>query len=170
MILLQAALFVGLFVGFVAGLGRANLLAGWTQTGGWWLLLPSTWYAAPLAPEPLGPATALLVASVLLALAILWFAPFPSKSASLGTSSLTGTLLRPSPRCCAASGCVLPNALCSTGSYTALPAEKDYGLRTYPLLAIPLAFLFLGAEGTKPEGQGLLAILSFAPLTYPPIL
>ncbi|MEZ6003141.1 MAG: hypothetical protein R3F17_12815 [Planctomycetota bacterium] len=170
LILLQAALFVGLFVGFVAGLGRANLLAGWTQTGGWWLLLPSTWYAAPLAPEPLGPATALLVASVLLALAILWFAPFPSKSASLGTSSLTGTLLRPLAALLRRIWVRPAERPVFDWIYTALPAEKDYGLRTYPLLAIPLAFLFLGAEGTKPEGQGLLAILSFAPLTYLPIL
>lgn len=53
----------------------------------------------------------------------------------------------------------------------ALPKEREFVLRTYPMLGIPLAFLLAGAGGAKPETrEGLLALLCFTPATYLPVL
>jgi len=170
LVLVQAVLFVGLFVGFVGGLGRADMLSGWNQASGAWLALPSVWFAAPLAPNPHSLATAIGLGAFALSIAALALAPFPQKAAAIGTQTLLGQILGP-VAAMARRFWVRPDERpIFDWIYHGLPAEKDFGLRTYPLMAIPFAFLFLGADGTRPEGLGLLAILSFAPLTYLPIL
>ncbi len=170
LVFLQAALFVSLFVVFVGGLGRAGELSGWTHAQGAWLALPSVWLAGPLAPDPTALATWLGLGALLLAVVILFTAPFPQKAQAVGTQSVLGTLLLPL-RALARRAWVRPaERPIFDWIYAGLPAEKDFGLRTYPLMAIPFAFLFLGASGTQPDGVGLLAILAFAPLTYLPIL
>ncbi len=170
LVLLQAMLFVGMFVGFATALGQASKLSEWQETSGVWLALPSTWVAAPLAPNALGTATYLLFAFCALSAIILHWAPFPPSSSSQGTRSLLGQFLRPL-RSLASKLWVRPKELpIFDWIFEGLPAEKDFALRTYPLMAIPLAFLFLGAEADTVQGQGLLAILCFSPLTYLPIL
>ncbi len=170
LVLLQAMLFVGMFVGFATTLGQASMLSNWTETSGAWLFLPSTWFAGPLAPNALGTATYLLLGFIGLSAAILHWAPFPPSVAAHGTRSLLGTALRPL-RALASAIWVRPKEQpIFDWIYEGLPAEKDFALRTYPLMAIPLAFLFLGADASSQQGQGLLAILCFAPLTYLPIL
>ena len=55
--------------------------------------------------------------------------------------------------------------------WQALPKEREFVLRSYPMLGIPLAFLVAGAsdsEGWKREG--LLALLCFTPGVYLPVL
>ena len=47
---------------------------------------------------------------------------------------------------------------------------RDFVVRAYPLIAIPLAFLFLGADPDDPRGMGLTAILLFSPAIYLPVL
>ena len=55
--------------------------------------------------------------------------------------------------------------------FDALPLEREFVLRTYPMFGIPLAFLVAGARGeTGPGHDGLLAVLLFTPATYLPIL
>ncbi|MEM8711990.1 MAG: hypothetical protein AAGG01_13655, partial [Planctomycetota bacterium] len=54
--------------------------------------------------------------------------------------------------------------------YEALPAEREFVLRTYPLVAAPLLFLALGADPSKLEGEGLFALLLFAPAAYLPFI
>jgi hypothetical protein len=54
--------------------------------------------------------------------------------------------------------------------YDALPAERDFVMRAYPLLAVPLAFLILGGENTDMRSEGLLALLMFTPAIYLPVL
>jgi hypothetical protein len=54
--------------------------------------------------------------------------------------------------------------------YDALPAERDFVTRTYPLAAIPLAFLLLGAESGSARGEGLFSLLLFTPAAYLPLL
>jgi hypothetical protein len=54
--------------------------------------------------------------------------------------------------------------------YHALPSEQDFVTRAYPLLAVPLAFLLLGADGSSARDEGLLALLLFAPAVYLPLL
>ncbi|MFT5199835.1 MAG: hypothetical protein ACI87O_002509 [Planctomycetota bacterium] len=170
LVLLQAMLFVGMFVGFATALGQASRLTGWNETGGVWLFLPSTWFAAPLAPNALGPASYLLIGFVLLCAGILHWAPFPPSASAHGTRSLLGIILSPL-RSLARVIWVQPKERpIFDWIFEGLPAEKDFALRTYPLMAIPLAFLFLGADPSTVQGQGLIAILCFAPLTYLPIL
>jgi hypothetical protein len=53
----------------------------------------------------------------------------------------------------------------------ALPLERDFVLRTYPMVGLPLAFFLAGAKGDAgPEREGLLAVLLFTPAIYLPIL
>lgn len=53
----------------------------------------------------------------------------------------------------------------------ALPLERDFILRTYPMVGLPLAFFLAGAKGDAgPEREGLLAVLLFTPAIYLPIL
>ena len=170
LVLLQAGLFVSLFVLFVGGLGRADELTGWSDARGGWLALPSVWFAGPLAPNPWAPATWLALGAGFLAIAGLGGAPFPQKAQAVGTQSVLGTVLAPVYHVARKVWVRPQERPIFDWIYAGLPAEKDFGLRTYPLMAIPFAFLFLGADGQQPEGQGLLAILAFAPLTYLPIL
>jgi hypothetical protein len=55
--------------------------------------------------------------------------------------------------------------------YDALPLEREFVLRAYPMIAIPLAMLFAGSRGASGlERDGLIAVLLFTPATYLPIL
>jgi hypothetical protein len=55
--------------------------------------------------------------------------------------------------------------------FDALPKEREFVLRAYPLLAVPIAFLWLGARGESPRAQeGWLALLLFLPGAYLPLL
>lgn len=55
--------------------------------------------------------------------------------------------------------------------YDALPLEREFVLRTYPMIAIPLAMLFAGSGGSDVVVRdGLVALLMFTPATYLPIL
>lgn len=58
--------------------------------------------------------------------------------------------------------------------YLALPREREVALRTYPLLGIPLAFLWVGASGPPGEHASwradLLALLLFTAGVYLPLL
>ena len=53
--------------------------------------------------------------------------------------------------------------------FDALPKEREFVLRSYPLIGIPLAFLLVGA-GDSDKREGLLTLLLFTPGTYLPIL
>jgi len=53
----------------------------------------------------------------------------------------------------------------------ALPLERDFVLRTYPMVGMPLAFFFIGAKGDAgPERELLLSVLLFTPAIYLPVL
>jgi hypothetical protein len=58
--------------------------------------------------------------------------------------------------------------------YRALPREKDFALRTYPMLGIPLAFLWIGATAAPAGEDGwradVLALLLFTGGIYLPLL
>lgn len=55
--------------------------------------------------------------------------------------------------------------------FDALPLEREFVLRTYPLIAIPLAMLFAGASThDRLARDGLMAVLLFTPATYLPVL
>jgi hypothetical protein len=55
--------------------------------------------------------------------------------------------------------------------FDALPLEREFVLRTYPMIAIPLAMLFAGSGGSDTiVRDGLVAVLLFTPATYLPVL
>ncbi|MDZ4773613.1 MAG: hypothetical protein SGI72_10810 [Planctomycetota bacterium] len=55
--------------------------------------------------------------------------------------------------------------------FDALPLEREFVLRTYPMIAIPLAMLFAGSGGSDEVARdGLVAVLLFTPATYLPVL
>ena len=54
--------------------------------------------------------------------------------------------------------------------HDALPLERDFVLRTYPMVGLPLAFFLAGAKGDAGGREGLLAVLLFTPALYLPVL
>jgi hypothetical protein len=170
LVLLHTLTFVVVLVGFSTGLGQLRALAAVTEPGGALLLLPSIWFAALLPGGPGGAAlllgwSALVVTGVLLALA-----PFPPAPEARRTGTPLGLLLEPVRRL-AAKVWVRPAERASFEFlWDALPAERDFVARAYPLLAVPLTFLLLGAGGDSLQARGLLAIAIFAPAIYLPVL
>jgi hypothetical protein len=51
----------------------------------------------------------------------------------------------------------------------ALPAERDFAIRAWPLGIAPLALLGIGADPSTLHGQGLFALVAFAPAAYLPV-
>lgn len=168
--LLHTLTFVLVLVGFAAGLGQLGSLATLDQPSGLLLWVPAAWYAALVPGGPGGPALELGLGALVATAAILALAPFPPPPKARRTGSALAYLLTPVRRL-AARVWVRPTERASFEFvWDALPAERDFVARAYPLLAVPLAFLLLGAEGGSERGEGLLAIALFAPAIYLPIL
>jgi len=167
---LQTGVFLGVLVGLLAGLRRLPALAELTGAEPALAAVPQAWFAAwlaPAAPASLGLAAAAAAAAAAVALAL---APFPPAPRARSTRSPVAVLLRPA-RALAERLWVRPPERGPFGLvYDALPAERDFVVRTYPLVAAPLLFLALGAEPDTVEGEGLFALLLFAPAAYLPFV
>jgi len=161
-----ACLRIAPWLGAVAA-GRAP----WPAGLGW---LPPAWLARSLGPAPEGAALppvwagpALALAAVALLLAVTPASP----PAGRRSTTVLGRLLAPA-RALAARAWVRreergPFELV----YAALPMEREFVLRTYPMVGIPLAFLLIGARAEAgPQREGLLALLLFTPAVYLPVL
>jgi hypothetical protein len=176
LVLVQTALFAGVIIALVIGPSRIGALAGarGPHTSGapdlaaW----PPAWFAAVIAPGPLSwswrwaaPACALAAALALLLVPAAKDSP-PSKG-----RSLLALLLEPLRRLAGRTWVRRGERASFELVYDALPREGEFVIRTYPLVAVPLAFLALGARG-EGEGarEGLLALLLFTPGLYLPIL
>jgi len=170
LVLVQTLVFAGVVIGAATGLrSLPRLLELSAEPGGLLRLLPPAWFAAPLALVPLdalwtwtGPCV--LVASA----ALLVVLPAPPAGAVRADAPLLGRLLAP-VRALAVRAWVRADERASFHLvFDALPKEREFVLRTYPLIAVPLAFLLLGA---RDQGDsGLVALLLFTPATYLPIL
>lgn len=171
----QTFVVVGVVVGFVRVLRAVPLLASierWGDDLGLLAFYPLTWFSLGLGAHPLA----------------VQFVPYV-----LGLGALTVLLLVPPPR--------VPSAT-SRGALAAIlrparllaqrlwvrsderpafdlvfdgaPKEREFVLRTYPLIGIPLAFLLasvMGDDGADArEREGLLSLLLFGTGTYLPIL
>ena len=169
LVLLQTAVFCMVLVGFAAGLRYLPQLAATAHVDGAWLTYPPAWFAALTAGvEGTAPLLGLLAAAF--AAATLILAPFPPPPRARRTSTPMSVLLYPL-RVLARRLWVRPEERASFELlYEALPAERAFVARTYPLFAVPLAFMLLGAEQGTAKGEGLLALLAFMPVTYLPIL
>lgn len=169
LVLVQTALFAGVVVGAVLGLRWLPELARLEAPLERATLFPPVWFAAWLFPGR-APGAWLALASALGAALVFAAAPFPPATPGRHARSPLSVLLRPA-RALATRVWVRPEERAPFDLvYDALPAERDFVIRTYPLVAIPLAFLLLGADARDPRGEGLLAILVFAPVTYLPVL
>ncbi len=169
---LQAALMVGVLVGLVAGLRELPRLAGLVGPNEALLALPSTWFAAALAPAGGARAAALALAAAagVLVLVTTAFAPFPPAPRARPTRSALGWLLTPVRHLTERVFVRTEERASFHLVYAALPAERDFALRTWPLVLLPLAFLFLGADPETNEGRGLWVLLVFAPVAYLPFV
>jgi len=159
LVALQTLLLGGVVLGVVMG---PRLARDFTGEESWTSLFPPAWFASGgIAAQ----------AATLLAVLLLLLLPAPrARSGSSGRTPL-GLLLAPL-RALAARLWVRREERASFELvWEALPKEREFVLRTYPMLGIPLAFLVAGAsdsEGLKREG--LLALLCFTPAVYLPVL
>lgn len=169
LVVLHTALFCLVIVGFLAGLGRLDALATFERAEGPLAAYPPAWFASWL-PGVAGTGGVLAAAATLLAALAFAFAPFPRAPRARRKRAPLTVLLAPL-RALATRIWVRP---AERGPfdlvYDGLPAERDFVTRTYPLMAVPFAFLLLGAESGTDAGEGLFALLLFAPVAYLPVL
>ena len=178
LVLLQTGLVVGAVTGLLNAPAMSPAVAAleagsepWPAALGW---APPAWYATLVAPGPAGsslPAPALLLLGTLLALVLLASLPPARIDRSRRSATLMTRALAP-VRALTTRLWVRP---LERGSfdlvYDALPLERDFVLRTYPMIGIPLAFLVVGADGEGGQGlRDLLALLLFTPAVYLPVL
>ncbi|MFT5688941.1 MAG: hypothetical protein ACI8PQ_001782 [Planctomycetota bacterium] len=175
LVLLQTGLVVGVLVGLVAGLRHVPTMKVLEQTQDlpqWLWILPSTWFAAAMAPESsLGQGThiAVAIATGFLALAILVLLPAPKPIPRLGKEPLLAVLLRPIRALITRTWVRADERGFFDLVYDALPLEREVVLRTYPMLGIPLAFLAIGS-GDAEMRTDVLALLFFSSAVYLPVL
>lgn len=176
--LVQAALLVLVLVGLIAGLRELPTLAQIAAPTPAMLALPSAWFAALFAALDSGEVahaatrTALICAGGATLAAALTFllAPFPPAPRARPTRSALGVLLAPARRLAERVWVRRDERATFLLVYEALPAERDFAVRTWPLVALPLGFLFLGADPATDEGRGLWVLLLFAPVAYLPFI
>jgi hypothetical protein len=174
LVALQTALFVLVLVGSVVGLELVPHMRDWTRPDAVAnsSFYPPAWFAAPLAS---GEMSALWrfapIAASALALAAVLGVPAPPLSAANAGSTLLGALLTPLRRLLARFWVRGRERASYEWVFDALPKEREFVLRAYPLLAVPLGFLVLGAQGeTQAPKESLLALLLFIPGAYAPLL
>ena len=178
LVLLQTGLVVGAVTGLLAAPGLAPAMqaleAGsrpWPELLG---LAPSAWFASLVGPAPSAaslPGPPLVLGGTALALLLLVAVPPGRGGHGRKRSSLLSRLLQPA-HALAIRSWVRPE---ERGVFELvsdqLPRERDFVLRTYPMIGIPLAFLVAGADGARGEGlRDLLALLLFSPAVYLPVL
>jgi len=175
LVLLQTVLVGGVIVGCMMGLQLVPALktvTGPESVSAATACLPSSWFATSVVPSGeltttwrLAPWIALVVA-----LAILFAAPQSTAPAARGGGWLS-FVLRPLRVLVARTWVRREERGSFDLVFDALPLEREFVLRSYPMIAIPLAMLFAGSSGTSGfEREGLLAVLLFTPATYLPIL
>ena len=170
LVLLQTAVFLCVLVGLLAGLRSLPVLDELQGSERGLLFFPPAWFASFAAPAGFGTPGAIALGSVIGAMAVFLLAPFPPAPRAQSTHSVLATLLRPF-RAVAEALWVRPDERAPFAFvYDALPAEREFVLRTYPLVAAPLLFLALGADPSTTEGEGLFALLLFAPAAYLPFV
>lgn len=176
LILFQTLLLVAIVVGSTLLPSLVQVLVPMQESGelsapllAW---LPPTWFALPVGSPPAalpGPwLTALLTLGSLALLALL---PPAAEPRARWRRTPLGFVLEP-VRALFERVWVAP---AERGSFRlvweALPRERDFVLRTYPMIGIPLAFLLVGlGKKSGAQFEGLLAVLLFSPAIYLPIL
>ncbi len=167
LVTLQTALLALVVVGGLVGVRHLGALRALEGPQGWLLSMPSAWFAHGWAANgsPWPALAALAAAAALLAFVS------PGKPAHGGGGGVLDALLAPVKRLALATWVRRDERAGFAFTWEALPKERDFVLRTYPLLGIPLAFLWVGLrEGDEDLRGGTIALLAFAPATYLPVL
>lgn len=177
LVLLQTVLVVLVVTGLVLAPRFVFVARGWSGPEALPELVrwsPPAWYALVALPAGVGASVALHLGAwggLAVALAALVAAPLPPATIARSSRSWMAFLLAP-VRALATRAWVRAR---ERGSFDlvwdALPLEREFVLRTYPMFGIPLAFLLVGAgDEHGPEREALLSLLLFSPPIYLPIL
>lgn len=178
LVLVQTALVVAAVTGLLNAPGLAPQVAAiesgaeaW-PTGLTWA--PPAWYANAVSPGPAEanlPPSWSLVLGTLVSLAILVGLRPAADERTRRSRTLLTLLLSPLRGLASRLWVRRDERGVFDLVYDALPLERDFVLRTYPMIGIPLAFLVAGADGEGGEGlEDLLALLLFTPAVYLPVL
>ena len=151
-----------------------TLARGETTWPPWLDAAPPAWFAATLGAPPAAaglPPTMLVVALTLGAGVLLCAVPPARAPRGRPTATLAARLLKPLRLVAARLWVDRRERGVFELVFAALPLERDFVLRTYPMIGIPLAFLLVGARaGSGDEREGLLVLLLFTPAAYLPVL
>lgn len=174
LVVVQTALFLGVLVGASIGLRLVPQMRGWNSATSVEsaLAFAPAWFAAPFSSGEL-PGVLALAAPVAIALsvALLLGLPAPEVRRFQRGTSLLERVLAPLRRFAVRTWVHGRERASFEWLYEALPREREFVLRTYPLLAVPAAFLWISASGESPTAkQGWLALLLFIPGAYVPLL
>lgn len=175
LVTLQTLLVGGVLVGCLLGLQLVPRLVGVhapadLAAGAVWL--PSAWFAASVLDADTIP-IAWSVAPWLAfgtAAVVLSFAPQGAPSAGRRRGFLA-VILAPVRALVARTWVRREERGAFDLVFDALPLEREFVLRTYPLVAVPLAMLFAGSGSQSPTMRdGLVSLLLFTPAIYLPVL
>src|SRR5688572_23636525 len=174
LVLVQTALFIGVLMGAALGARVVPTLRAvggpHDLIGGPWVW-PQAWFAAPLSADA---DFALLAAGPLAALAaalVLVLLPAPPDEPERRGAPLLTRLLAPARALATRLWVRRDERAVFELVFDALPRERAFVLRTYPLVAVPLAFLALGArDESGAAAEGLYALLCFTTAAYLPLV
>lgn len=173
LVALEAVLVAAVLLGVLVSLPywvRLGHIESFASAGSW-TAYPATWFAAPFTAGGLD-ALALWRPLVALAAAALAFAflPRPATTPTGGSSALE-RVIAPLAKLARRTWVTPAERAGFDFVLTAFPREREVALRTYPLLGIPLAFLWV-AFGMEPgdEKDSLIALILFTPGIYLPVI
>ena len=175
LVLLQTLLVVGIVFGFVAGLRLLPRIAHLESPADSGLeAYPPAWFATALVPASSTIPWMWTLAPWLAAgaaLAILAVSPLPRAPRARTSGGWLAFALSPLRALAVRVWVRREERPAFDLVFDALPLEREFVLRTYPMIGIPLAFLIAGSRGESGAArEGLLAVLLFTPAAYLPIL
>jgi hypothetical protein len=161
---LQTLALLGLFAGVIGALSLLPQLRAVEAIGAPWSWLPPA-ALGTLAATAGGASGWVWIAA---ALALPWLPP-AGEAPSRGTQTPLARLLSPLARL--VEGRLLAPTQRAPFRFVeaALPAERDFAVRAWPLGFAPLALLAAGADPATEHGRGLYALACFAPAAYLPV-
>lgn len=165
---LQAVVLAAIVIGSAQLLGHLPEIARLTPDAPWTRALPPAWFAAAAAGAS-GWTGPVLVTAV--AAAGLLLVPARPARRSASGQGIVQRVLEPLRRVAWRSWVRPEERGAFDLVFLALPREREFRLRTLPVLGIPMAFLWIGLRGGEPGRSGdLLSILLFTIGVYLPVL
>lgn len=174
LVFVQTILVVGVVTGVVIVPRVVPFARSWTSIDAAPAALaawPSAWFASVASTSTSLTQHTMAWGAFATALLLLGLAPFPPAPRARRTRTLMSVVLAPAHALATRFWVRKSERGVFDLVYRALPLEREFVLRTYPMFGIPLAFLVAGANDSQGGGrEGLLALLLFSPPIYLPIL